>query len=144
MSGEKKELEEQVFRWIEIAEEDLLLANHAFTLRSNIPYRLICYHAQQCAEKYLKAFLVSRLIDFPYTHSIVSLVKLCPVELNLTTQLAETFKLTNFAVAKRYPGEYKKVTMDDTVEAVKLAEYTKQIIGGLLVKDGFQFSERNI
>ena len=56
MSDERKELEEQVFRWIEIAEEDLLLANHAFTLKSNVPYRLIAYHAQQCAEKYLKAF----------------------------------------------------------------------------------------
>ncbi len=113
MNDERKELEEQVFKWVEIAEEDLILANHAFTLSSNIPYRLICYHAQQCAEKYLKAFLVSRLIDFPYTHVIDDLTKLCPAEFYLMNTLASTFKLTNYAVAKRYPGGYKKVTKDD-------------------------------
>lgn len=125
MNDERKELEEQVFKWVEIAEEDLILANHAFTLSSNIPYRLICYHAQQCAEKYLKALLVSRLIDFPYTHVIDDIVKLCPAELDLMNTLASTFKLTNYAVAKRYPGEYKKVTKANAVEAVKLAELTK-------------------
>jgi|GEM_PF-7036145 len=45
MSDERKEHEEQVFKWIEIEEEDLILANHTFTLESNIPYRLIAYHA---------------------------------------------------------------------------------------------------
>jgi len=59
MNDERKELEQQVFKWIEIAEEDLTMAKHAFTIESNIPYRLIGYHAQQCAEKYLKALLVS-------------------------------------------------------------------------------------
>ncbi len=132
-----------MFKWVEIAEEDLILANHAFTLSSNIPYRLICYHAQQCAEKYLKAFLVSRLIDFPYTHVIDDLVKLCPAKLGLMNTLAATYKLTNFAVAKRYPGEYKKVTKEDAIEAVKLAELTKQVFGELLEKDGFHFSERD-
>jgi len=142
MSDERKELEDQVFKWIEIAEEDLILANHAFTLSTNIPYRLICYHAQQCAEKYLKALLVSRLIDFPYTHSIDDLVKLCPVELDLINRLAKTFKLTNYAVAKRYPGEYKKVTKEDALESVKLAELTKNVITQLLEKDGFYFHKQ--
>ncbi len=139
MSDERKELEEQVFKWIEIAEEDLIIANHAFTLSSNIPYRLICYHAQQCAEKYLKAFLVSRLIDFPYTHSIDDIVKLCPPELDLMNKLSSTFKLTNYAVAKRYPGELRKTTHAEAVEAIQLAELTKQVIGELLEKDGFHF-----
>ncbi len=94
MSDERKELEEQVFKWIEIAEKDLILANHAFTLSSNVPYRLICYHAQQCAEKYLKAFLVSRLIDFPYTHSIDDIIKLCPPETDISLAHLSTFELT--------------------------------------------------
>ena len=41
MNDERKELEQQVFKWIEIAEEDLTMAKHAFTIESNIPYRLI-------------------------------------------------------------------------------------------------------
>lgn len=141
MKNERKEIERQVFMWIEIAEEDLLLAKHAFSLNSNIPYRLIGFHAQQCAEKYLKAFLVSKLIDFPYTHSIDELVKLCPSELNLMTKLISVFKLTNYAITRRYPGEYKKLKKEDALESVKLAELVKQVITELLEKDGFHFSK---
>jgi HEPN domain-containing protein len=140
MSNDRKELEEQVYKWIEIAEEDLLLAKHAFTLQSNIPYRLICYHAQQCAEKYMKAFLVSKFIDFPYTHSIDALTKLVPEEFKLMTKLESTFKLTNYAVARRYPGEYQKIDKDDAQNAVKLAEFVKEIIYELLEKDNFKLS----
>lgn len=142
MSDERKELEEQVYKWIEIAEEDLLLAKHAFTLSSNVPFRLICYHAQQCAEKYIKGFLVSRLIDFPYTHSIDELVKLCPHEFNLMNRLADTFKLTNYAVAKRYPGELRKTNKNDAEIAVKLAELTKDVIEELLKRDGFTYNPK--
>lgn len=120
MNDERKELEEQVFKWIEIADEDLLLANHAFSLKSNIPYRLIAYHAQQCAEKYLKAFLVSRLIDFPYTHNLESLVDLCESVVNIKSQLKDIFILSQYAAAKRYPGQYRIIQKEDAVKAVGL------------------------
>ena len=142
MQDERKELEEQVFKWIEIAEEDLILAKHAFTLASNIPYRLIGFHSQQCAEKYLKAFLVSKLIDFPYTHSIEVLVKLTPPEFDLLNKLTGAFELTDYAVAKRYPGEFKNLTRESAERAVQLAELTKQVMTQMLEKDGFHFINR--
>jgi HEPN domain-containing protein len=103
MNDEFEEHKQQVLKWVEIAEEDIRLAKFAFKMESNIPYRLICYHSQQCAEKYLKAFLVSKLIDFPYTHNINTLINLCPVEYDLDNKLSDTFHLTNYAIAKRYP-----------------------------------------
>jgi HEPN domain-containing protein len=142
MSDEKRELERQVFKWIEIAEEDITLARHTFTLTSNVPYRLIGFHSQQCAEKYLKAFLVSRLIDFPYTHSIEVLLKLTPPEFDLFNKLNKAFDLTDYAVAKRYPNEYKKLTKQEAEEAVKLAELVKETITELLEKDGFSFKDK--
>jgi len=48
----------KVKKWIDYAEEDLRLAKHSLTLESNYPSRLTAYHAQQCAEKYLKEFLI--------------------------------------------------------------------------------------
>jgi HEPN domain-containing protein len=57
-------------KWLAYAEEDLRLAKHGLTMSSSCPYRLIAYHAQQCAEKYLKAYLVFKRVDFPYTHNI--------------------------------------------------------------------------
>ena len=60
----------RVRKWIQFADEDLRLAEHALKLSSGCPYRLIAYHAQQCAEKYIKSFLVFHEIEFPYTHNL--------------------------------------------------------------------------
>ena len=62
MNADFEEHKLQVQKWLKIADEDLRLAEFAFEMDSNIPYRLICYHSQQCVEKYLKALLVSELI----------------------------------------------------------------------------------
>jgi len=59
----------KVREWITFAEEDLKLAKHGLTLASG-PYRLLAFLSQQCAEKYLKAYLVSRAVDFPFTHNL--------------------------------------------------------------------------
>ena len=68
MSVRRKDIVLNVRQWIERAEEDLRLANHAMTMKTAVPYRLVAYHAQQCAEKCLKAYLVAGMTDFPYTH----------------------------------------------------------------------------
>ena len=67
MSGTEDVLFRRVREWVRYADEDLRLARHGLTLTSGCPYRLIAYHAQQCAEKYLKAFLVFSEIDLPTT-----------------------------------------------------------------------------
>jgi HEPN domain-containing protein len=58
MSGTESEILKKVMQWLSLADEDLDLATHALGLGARSPYRLIAYHAQQCAEKCLKAFLV--------------------------------------------------------------------------------------
>lgn len=65
MPGAKEEKERlrKAREWTRSADEDLRLARHGLSLKSACPYRLIAYHAQQCAEKYLKAFLVSEGVD---------------------------------------------------------------------------------
>ena len=44
-----------VRQWIEKAEGDLRNAEHTLTLEQDCPLDTVCFHAQQCAEKYLKA-----------------------------------------------------------------------------------------
>ena len=46
--------------WVEMAEADLRNAEHTLTLEEHCPFNTVCFHAQQCAEKYLKAFLIAR------------------------------------------------------------------------------------
>ncbi|MCA1900190.1 MAG: HEPN domain-containing protein [Chloroflexi bacterium] len=62
-----KELE----NWIAYAEEDLSAAK--ILLKSKKPFlSAACFHAQQCAEKYLKALLIFKDFDFPKSHDLVT------------------------------------------------------------------------
>jgi len=105
-------------------------------MKSNVPYRLTCYHAQQTAEKYIKGFLVSNLTDFPYTHSIEVLLKLAPKESGLQQLVEELSELTNYAVAKRYAGDYNKLTKKNAEDAVNKASILRKMIRNLLRKKG--------
>lgn len=64
--------------WIRRAENDLRNAEHTLTLVHDCPFDTVCFHAQQCAEKYLKALLLARGVRFPRTHDLLELRSLLP------------------------------------------------------------------
>jgi HEPN domain-containing protein len=121
MSEIEKEILKKVMQWLNLADEDLNLASHAFGLGAQSPYRLIAYHAQQCAEKYLKAFLVYHNVDFPYTHSIRVLLKLCSSLATWTQTLKDAEELSPYAITARYPGEDEQVTRDEAQRTIEIA-----------------------
>jgi HEPN domain-containing protein len=121
MSVPDEEIRRKVTQWRAYGDEDLRLARHGLTLATDQPFRLIAYHAQQCAEKYLKGYLVSHRIDFPYTHNISRLVELC-VEQGLEGKtLQDADELTPFAITARYPGEDEAVTEEEALRAIDIA-----------------------
>ena len=61
-------------QWIAKAENDLKNAAHTLRMDRGCPTDTVGFHAQQCVEKYIKAFLVLKGIDFPRTHDIERLV----------------------------------------------------------------------
>lgn len=63
-------------KWFKKAEGDLMIIQNIVLLPDS-PYDLCCFHAQQASEKYLKAYLIAKHIDFPKTHDLVELNKLC-------------------------------------------------------------------
>jgi len=90
--------------WIEKAEGDYRVAASQWRVEEPV-YDALCFHAQQCAEKYLKAWLVERGADFPKTHDLEALAKLClPSLLDLVLLMDDLRFLTSFAVEIRYPG----------------------------------------
>jgi hypothetical protein len=44
--------------WMEKGDHDLINAKHTLTMRVNCPFDTVCFHAQQCVDKYLKALLM--------------------------------------------------------------------------------------
>jgi HEPN domain-containing protein len=92
--SESPETIRSVRQWVEKAEHDLIAAEHTLTLEENCPLDTICFHTQQCAEKYIKAFLVQESIGFPKTHDLRALMQLIPLDLSLLgLDKAEVLKL---------------------------------------------------
>jgi len=100
---------------------------------------LIAYHAQQCAEKYLKAYLVCKGVDIPFTHNISLLLELCGPSAGWTDKLEEAKSLTYYAVTARYPGK-DKVTKNDAVQAVETANMVRLAIRKILRQEGIKLS----
>lgn len=133
MSATDKDIAQKVRQWMDYADEDLRLAEHALEIESGCPCRLIAYHAQQCVEKYLKAFLVYHREDFPYTHNISALLELCEKHADWADSIEQAETLTPYAVTARYPGEDEEVTLVEARNAVDIAAKVKVDLHALLV-----------
>lgn len=129
MSAPESDVRHKVQQWLTYADEDLWLARHGLTITiAPPPYRLIAYHAQQCAEKYLKAYLVLRRVDFPYTHNIAHLLDLCSAQAPWAESLRDAEELTPFAITARYPGEDEEVTHAEAIRSLDLADRVRTTV----------------
>ena len=116
---------EAALGWLRRARSDLVLAKKALADRDELDPWLASFHAQQAAEKYVKAALVIEQIRFPRTHELERLRPLLPAGWALPDQEALA-GLSRFAVAGRYPESLfdagPEPTWSDAEEAVGLAE----------------------
>lgn len=91
--------------WVEKAEGDLHSCLREVRARQHTNPDSACFHAQQCAEKYLKARLQEAGLAFPKTHDLLDLLnRLLAVEPAWTTLNPQLTQLVNYAVVFRYPG----------------------------------------
>ncbi len=95
-----------VEEWINKAEGDWHSANRELRARKNPNYDAACFHAQQCAEKYLKAFMQLKMRPYPKIHNLIELMELC-LKFCSTFELYRDilFTLNQYSVLFRYPGE---------------------------------------
>lgn len=99
------------------------------------PADTICFHAQQCVEKYIKAFLVWKGISFPKTHNLPSLISLLPDNMPVLLSDIEQELLTDYATVTRYPGEMEEISFSEAKKAVKLARKVRKVLRSLLPKE---------
>jgi HEPN domain-containing protein len=106
--------------WLTRAKGDLAIA------RAPLPEGAfledLCFHAQQAAEKALKAVYQHRGWTFRYTHDLEELIAgLKEKGLDLPPEVVEADALTSFAWESRYPGLSEPVTDDEYKEALQQA-----------------------
>lgn len=91
--------------WFLKAESDLYAARRV--LDGDGPYDTACFHAQQAAEKLLKGLLALKEHDFPRTHNLEELVRLCEsVAPELDLKGVDLTELTPFAIEIRYDFDF--------------------------------------
>lgn len=106
--------------WLRHARSDLALAK--VTATEHVLRETLCFHAQQAAEKSLKAVLILRGIPFPKTHNLAVLLDVLPDTLQGRDDIAESLSLTQYAVDTRYPGTEEPIGDAEYAEAIRLAE----------------------
>src|SRR5437773_11905652 len=101
-------MSEAAREWFKKAERDYISMRREYRALLRPNYDSACFHAQQCAEKMLKGYLVERGIRFAKTHDLRALLK---VSYQFHTEWKSLEQgaadLTVEAVESRYPGEVR-------------------------------------
>jgi HEPN domain-containing protein len=112
--------------WIAKADNDLKNAAHTLKLGVDCPTDTVCFHAQQCVEKYIKALLVFRATPFPKTHDIRALGALLPSGLRPSLDATSQARLTDYATVRRYPGGGPDILLPEARKAVAIARRVRR------------------
>ncbi len=115
-------------KWFKKAEQDFFIIRNVIDIK-DAPYELCCFHAQQAAEKYLKAYLTAHNEQFPKTHMLFVLVKQCVNRNNVFKEILENAKkLEEYAVSPRYPDDLDDISLEDAKQAYQNALTIKDFV----------------
>ncbi len=107
--------------WIGKAKQDLGTAE--LLLRATPSFESqAAFHAQQAAEKSLKAFLVLNQRRFRKTHDLGELGQHCvDIDPTLESISSRVAPVTGYSEQSRYPGDWEEPSLDEAREALNLA-----------------------
>ena len=115
-----------------VRKADSDLENAALCVTSGVSLDTACFHAQQAAEKLLKAYLMAYGLPAPFTHNIKKLVELCEQH-NSAFQAMKSLgqALTPYAVHLRYDEDFWP-SEQETATALQSAQTLRAFIIPLL------------
>jgi HEPN domain-containing protein len=120
-------MKEVTREWILRAEEDYRVAKRESRVQDEPSYSAVSFHAQQCAEKYLKAFMQEHEVTLTKTHDLVYLLEQVLSIKPLWSVYRNALEhLVDFAVEARYPGS--TITKEQALEALSIATEIRSVI----------------
>ena len=124
---DKDRLKEIIGHWKLKAGRDIELVER--DLRSDDPLTdILCFHCQQAVEKYLKTYLISKLIKAPKTHDIAILLEICKKIDTEFAVLSDVSYLSEYAVELRYPDDFYIPDKGELEKAYKKAVMVKEFV----------------
>ena len=124
--NERPEVVAEVRRWVEKAEHDLAAAEHMMALAERGLTDIVCFHCQQCAEKYLKGLLVLHTVDFPKTHDLRVLLELARENTKLDLPATAVVPLNRYTIEGRYPGGWDPIPPKEASDAINMARGVRE------------------
>ena len=113
--------------WVQKAEGDMQTALREFDVRDDTNYDAVCFHAQQCAEKYLKGRLIEEDVPFPKAHALGKLLDLVlPLHPEWADLRQGLNSLTDTAIESRYPGY--STDRPDAEESLAVARRVRDLV----------------
>lgn len=113
--------------WVSKAEGDFATAGREIRARKMPNYDAVCFHCQQCAEKYLKAILQENEKRIPKIHNLLELLAMI-LKLDGSYEFlkADLDVLEEFSVRYRYPGDTAEI--EEAQSAYKAVEAVRTFI----------------
>jgi HEPN domain-containing protein len=118
--------------WVAKAEGDRATAERELRATTDVNLDAVCFHSQQCVEKYLKARLQEASIVIPKTHDLIALLNLLlPVEPTWKRLRAGLQGLSTYAVVYRYPGIFanKRTAREALAQCKKIRLICRRSLG---------------
>jgi HEPN domain-containing protein len=115
-------------KWLIKANKDLKVSENEIVLPSeDMVTDAICFHSQQAVEKYLKAYLIFKQVEFDKTHNLEFLLEIC-IETDNDFSQIDVGNLSFFAVEVRYPDDFYIPTEKEARECLEIARKVKEFI----------------
>jgi HEPN domain-containing protein len=113
--------------WVNKADDDFAIAGREIRVRKHPVYDAVCFLAQQCVEKYLKAYLQETDQEIPRIHNLIDLLKLCSeIDNSLGLFQADLWILERYAVRVRYPSV--SAEKEEARAAFKIAKAMRDVL----------------
>ncbi len=130
--------EDTVKNWIIKAENDFKIGKDEMETDKPVT-DMVCFHMQQCAEKYLKAFLIFNGKEIRKTHDISEIINQCKkIDPSFSDLLEITADiLTQYAIEIRYGEMFYFPSVEEARKAIEIAEKVKSFVLKKLKEKGF-------
>jgi HEPN domain-containing protein len=116
-------------KWLKKANSDIKICIHEIQHEDPVT-DVICFHAQQAVEKYLKAYLIYNDKEILKTHDLSKLIYECS---QVNPEFQQLFDnkidiLTRYATSIRYPDDFYIPTIDETKIALEKMYYSLEFV----------------
>ena len=121
--------QELVKKWLLKADNDFFYAKASLEDELKF-FDLICFHFQQSAEKYLKAYIIAHDLEFRKIHDLAALVETCKRDDSSFSEIQEAcLFLQRFYIEPRYPASIMfDYTKEDAEKALESAEIIRAFV----------------